>query len=368
MFFRLLTVIVLFSLGQLAAQDAANVLVVINDSSPLSRNIGEYYARRRGIPLKNICRIHSTQQEEIARADFERTIQEPIAACLRRNQLVDQVLYIVTTGGVPLRISGSDGLGGDIAAVDSELALLYTDLVSGKPHRTGGYIANPFFGKREAKFTHAEFPIYLVTRLAAYSFNTVQRMIDRSLAARNQGNFVIDMRSGSEETGNNWLLWASQRLPEKRVVLDKGIRVVSDQQDVIAYASWGSNDHARRQRLLNFRWLPGAIATEFVSTDSRTFTRPPKEWNISNDWKSDKAWFAGSPQSLTADYLEEGATAATGHVAEPYLHATPRPDFLFPAYYSGRNLAESYYLSIPYLSWQNILVGDPLCSLRSPGR
>ncbi len=45
---------------------------------------------------------------------------------------------------------------------------------------------------------------------------------------------------------------------------------------------------------------------------------------------------------------------------------TPRPDFLLPAYYSGRNLAESYYLAIRALSWQNIVVGDPLCSIGKP--
>ena len=47
---------------------------------------------------------------------------------------------------------------------------------------------------------------------------------------------------------------------------------------------------------------------------------------------------------------------------------TPRPDLLLPAYYSGRNLAESFYLSIPALSWQNVVIGDPLMSLGPPGK
>ena len=105
--------------------------------------------------------------------------------------------------------------------------------------------------------------------------------------------------------------------------------------------------------------------TEFVSTNARTFTRPPENWNIS-DWKSEKLWFLGSPQSMTADYILEGATGASGHTDEPYLTLTPRPDYLLPAYYHGRNLAESYYLAIRGLSWQNIVVGDPLCSLGAP--
>jgi Tfp pilus assembly protein PilF len=48
-------------------------------------------------------------------------------------------------------------------------------------------------------------------------------------------------------------------------------------------------------------------------------------------------------------------------VAEPYLDASVRADVLFPAYFAGFNLAESFYLSMPYLSWQTVVVGDPLC-------
>ena len=66
---------------------------------------------------------------------------------------------------------------------------------------------------------------------------------------------------------------------------------------------------------------------------------------------------------MSADYIQEGATGASGHVAEPFLALTPRPELLLPAYYSGRNLAESYYLAIRALSWQNIVIGDPLCSI-----
>jgi tetratricopeptide (TPR) repeat protein len=48
-------------------------------------------------------------------------------------------------------------------------------------------------------------------------------------------------------------------------------------------------------------------------------------------------------------------------VAEPYLDASIRADILFPAYLAGFNLAESFYLAMPYLSWQTMVVGDPLC-------
>jgi uncharacterized protein (TIGR03790 family) len=178
---------------------------------------------------------------------------------------------------------------------------------------------------------------------------------------------VIDQNSGEDVQGNDWLRDAVVRLPAGRIAYDDSAKVLYKQTDVIGYASWGSNDKNRHERFAGFQWLPGAIATEYVSSDGRTFTRPPKDWTIS-DWGSRDKWFVGSPQSLTADFLQEGASAATGHVWEPYLMATPHPDLLLPAYASGRTLAESFYLSIPYLSWQNIVAGDPLMSLGPPGK
>jgi len=255
---------------------------------------------------------------------------------------------------------------GENAGVDSELTLLYSDLKSGKPHALAGPANNPYFGRREAKFAHPDFPIFLVTRLAAYDLEGVKAIIDGSLHAANQGKFVIDMRSPGPAEGDSWLRQAANLLPKDRVIFDASEKVIYDQSGVIGYAGWGSNDKNRHRRLLGFHWLPGGIATEFVSSNGRTFERPPANWNIS-DWKSAQLWFAGSPQTLTADYLSEGATAATGHVDEPFLMMTPHPEYLLPAYYSGRNLAESYYLSIRALSWQNIVIGDPLCSLGAPG-
>jgi uncharacterized protein (TIGR03790 family) len=351
----------------LSAQGVANVLLVVNDASDLSREIGRYYASRRGVPSKNICHIRTAVTEAIQRAQYDREIAAPIGACLMQKRLTEQVLYIVTTGGVPLKIPGSSGLGGDYAAVDSELTLLYSDLKQGKEHPIAGPALNSFFGKRESKFGHPAFPMYLVTRLAAYDLGGVKAIIDRGMRAVNRGKFVIDTESPDPKEGDTWLREAANLLPKDRVIFDGSYNVIYDQTEVIGYAGWGSNDHQRHRRFLGFQWLPGAIATEFVSTNGRTFQKPPDSWNIS-DWGKKELWFAGAPQTLTADYLLEGATAATGHVDEPFLGMTPHPEYLLPAYYSGRNLAESYYISIRALSWQNIVIGDPLCTLGPPGR
>jgi len=344
-------------------QSAGSVLVVVNQTSPLSQEIAEYYARRRHIPSSNICRLNVQPDEEISRDEYQARIADPIGAFLRAHHLEEKILYIVTTAGLPLRVGGHGvGLPSEIASVDSELALLYSDIHS-HPHAAPSGIVNPFFGKINAPFRHPDFPIYLVTRLAGYDFSDVKGTIDRSLEARNRGVFVIDLRASDKTGGNRWLLQAAAQLPKQRVILDISSNVLYNEPNVIGYASWGSNDPDRKQRQLGFHWLPGAIMTEYVSTNARTFARPPDNWSFSSPAN---ASFGGSSQSLTADYIHEGVTGASGHVAEPLLQFTPRPDILLPAYYRGRNLAESYYLSIRALSWMNIVIGDPLCTLGKP--
>jgi len=358
---RKLAPILLLAAISLRAQGPENVLVVVNDYSAVSKSIGEYYALRRRIPLQNICHINVATEETISRAQYDEMAFR-IRAYLGSNHLRDQILYIVTTSGVPLRVSGKVGLDGDAASVDSELTLLY----QAGSHPINGSIRNPFFGKKDAAFEHPAFPIYLVTRLTGYSFDDVKAIVDRALLAKNRGKFVVDLRSSSDEPGNDWLRSAALALPKERVIFDESDTVLYHLTDVIGYASWGSNDPHRKQRSLGFQWLPGAIATEFVSTNARTFSQPPSSWNIGSWNDNPKTMFFDSPQTLTADYLHDGATGASGSVDEPYLHLNPRPDFLLPAYYRGRNLAESYYLAIPALSWMTVVVGDPLCSLGKP--
>jgi uncharacterized protein (TIGR03790 family) len=347
------------------AQTGENVLLVVNRNYPVSIQIGEYYRPRRSIPTRNVCFLATTSEEEIQWKTYEDEIERPIGECLKKTGLQEKVLYIVTTLGVPLKV---DGAGSQFqtqrASVDSELTLLYSKL-KGQTIPREGAVPNPFFMRREAEFTHARYPIYLVARLAAYDLAGVKAMIDHSLAAKNRGKFVLDLNSESDEQGNDWLRTASLALPQDRLVFDKSERVLYDQKDVIGYGSWGSNDKNRKRRRLGFQWLPGAIATEFVSTNARTFKPPPESWTYTT-WMDRLHFFAGSPQGISADLLQEGATGASGNVYEPYLISCARPDYLFPAYYQGRNLVESFYLSLMHLSWQSVVLGDPLCSLGKP--
>jgi len=345
------------------AQTPDQVLVVENRRSGTSRRIGDYYIHKRGIPIANLCMIDTVLDETIERPVYDKEIEGPVGLFLKKQGLQEKILYIVLTSGVPLRINGpGEGIRSEESSVDSEMTLLYQRL-RGVVIPLPGPINNPFFRQRDTPFRHPLFPMYLVTRLDGYNMADMQALVDRALQARNRGRFVIDLKARETNEGNQWLRTAALLLPPDRVILDESATVLTGVDNVIGYASWGSNDTDRKHRFLHFKWLPGAIATEYVSTDARTFRQPPADWEIGT-WADKHAWFAGAPQTLTADYIHEGATGASGQAFEPYLAFCPRPDFVLPAYYSGRTLAESFYLGIPGLSWMNVVIGDPLTRLK----
>jgi uncharacterized protein (TIGR03790 family) len=345
-----------FLAAPLFAQTAENLLLIINDASQASTEVGAYYAQKRGIPQSNILRIKTSADDSITREEYERQIELPIRAWLTRNFAQDRILYFVLAKGIPLRIIGTSGKEGTTASVDSELTLIYRKLM-GQSISPAGQVANPYFLNetpivQAKRFSHADQDIYLVSRLDGYNSTDIRALIDRGFAPSKEGEVLLDGKGSPEEKGDIWLKAAADQLAQMgfkdRVRFDNSKTVLTGVKKVLGYYSWGTSDPEIRIRRFDFELMPGALAGMFVGTDGRTFKDPPMD--------------SGAPQSLAADLIREGITGISAHVSDPFLEGTIRPNILFPAYLSGFNLIESYYLAMPYLSWQTVIVGDPLCA------
>jgi len=370
---RVCTVMLVGILGAartVMGQTGENVAVVINEASPDSVKIGEYYVKARGIPASNVIRLKTTTEESIQLAEFAGAIQAPIRAALLKGNLVDRVLYIVLTKGLPLRVLGTAGPEGTVSSVDSELTLLYRRL-TGRNVLIRGKIANPYYlGDQplsEAKpFTHRDHDIFLVSRLDGFTADEAISLVVKAQQPSRDGRVVLDQRDALvNRQGEDWLALAAQNLTKagfgSRVTLETTPKPARGISPVIGYYSWGSTDPQNRVRVTKMDFSPGALAATFVSTDARTFKEPPAEWTPTN-LANRNQFFGGSAQSLVGDLIREGATGVAGQVSEPYLESAVRPNILFPAYLSGMNLVEAFYLAIPHLSWQTIVIGDPLCA------
>lgn len=376
-----------------SAQSVRNVLVVVNTAVAESVEVGDHYVQARQVPPEQVVRIDVPRPvadpkappgtrlpnpEDISRADYVRRIEGPIAQWIAANSAHDRILFIVLTKGVPLRIAGTGGRQGTVASVDSELALLYTRQ-TGRAVAPGGPMANPYYlGDRELvdarPFTHASHDIYLVTRLDGFTVEDAKGLVDRAIEASQPrgpgagsgepGKIVIDLKAPIDARGNEWLQRAASRLTAAglgdRVVLEKTSQITTGEQGVLGYASWASGDPSYRRRRSGLGFVPGAISTALVSTDGRTLREPPSTWKV-GVWNDRASWFAGSPESLAGDLIRDGVTGLSAQVAEPYLDGAVRPDILLPAYLAGATLGEAYYLAMPYVGWQTIVIGDPLC-------
>ncbi|MFH1898398.1 MAG: TIGR03790 family protein [Candidatus Desantisbacteria bacterium] len=366
------------------AASSAQVLVIINEHSPISISIGKYYQQKRNIPPQNICYIRCPKSETITRLTYESKIMIPIARYLQNNNLVNQISYIVLTKGIPLRIKGTGGLQGNRASVDSELTLLKRNMPVDRYgfcryYDINGVVPNPYYLNNYKHFDSQRYNVYLVTRLTGYTMRDIKALIDRGCrqsaggskqggghipVQANMARFVLDATT-KNSIGNTWIRMAQINLQKKgfNVYCDNTKRYLQHQSGVIGYCGWGSNDpESTGKRFLYNKWLPGAVAVGFVSSSGRTFEEPSKHWRPGS-FKNPLAYHGGSPQTLAGDLIREGVTGIDAYVYEPYLESCTHPHILFEAYISGYNLAESYYLATPYLSWQNVIVGDPLCRI-----
>ena len=91
-----------------------------------------------------------------------------------------------------------------------------------------------------------------------------------------------------------------------------------------------------------FSWQRGAVGYHIASGECVTLRK-----------KGGRGW--------CKRMVEDGVAATLGPVAEPYVQAFPPPELFFDLLTRGNlSLGESYLRSLPYLSWQMVLVGDPL--------
>lgn len=337
-------------------EDYDDVLVVVNDRAPVSQQIADAFVAARDIPAENVVHIAAPAQERVPRSVYESEIRAPIADYLATTGLADRIDYIVTTKGVPLRVA--EPKLADNFSVDAGLATIGAPFppTFRRSDRNGtayeDVAVNPY-RDQEFPFSHATYGIYLVSRLTGYTLADALALIDRASAALgSRGRFVFDVSPGRDtpgfRVGNDWLrnAAASSRAAGYDTLLDESHVFVTGETGVLGYGSWGSNDGDSRRftehAIPHFTWVPGSVASTIVSTSGRTFTAPPHYG-----------------QSLIADLIAEGASAAAGHVAEPFLSGVADLGVLFDRYVKGYNLADSYWMAARQLSWMDVLVGDP---------
>ncbi|MDH7515768.1 MAG: TIGR03790 family protein [Bacteroidota bacterium] len=350
-----------------AAQTYNDVLVIVNSNSPMSQNVASYFRSQRSIPSVNICSIAMPTTEEIDSATYAGILAE-IKNYMQAYGLTSSINYIVTTQGVPLKVRRSGGVFGissNSGSFDSDLCLLNSQLES--QIGNAGVVSNPYVYST-ARFSRSTTfnNIVLVTRLAGYTYNDIVGLINRACQPYySTGEFVFDVDITKGTHILNTRMNTARNILKMRgynVYFDSSSVFVTNRTSVLGYVSWGSNDanwaSYTQKAQPHFTWSPKALAETYVSSSGRTFedstfVEPTIGW-----------------QSLVADLIHEGGvTGVKGYVWEPYTSALAQVHYLFDRWTSstGYNLAESFYASSAYLSWMDVVIGDPKATFAGEG-
>lgn len=329
-----------------AQEEAKRVLLVINASSPESRDIAAYYRAKRQIPRENVVVVNVSTTDNIGDAEYVTGIQKPVQDAIKATK--NQIDFIVLTSGLPIRLNDGGG-----NSVDGALSTMNLSLPAIPELKKEGITcsANPYY-KATERFSSKKYNMYLVTRLIGYTPEDAKGLVDNALAAKPlKGPFFFD-KAGNRNDGGYGAMQqmmdsADSRLKSKGYDsgLDASDEYILPPNPLMGYVTWGSNDAGfRGDRYRAVKFLPGALCETFVSTSGRTFH--PTEGG----------------QSLIADLIANGVTGVKGYVSEPFTFALAQPDILFDRYTDGFNLAESFYAASLVCKWKDIVVGDPLCN------
>ena len=373
------------------ALEAKEILVVANTRMAESLDIAKYYMESRAIPPSHLVRVALTLQESMSRDEYDNLLKGVVLNALQRVS-PQRIAAIVLIYGVPLKVQSPDltweeseevqrykkyvdGVTGqsvidngkeqkkdllqhinmllktdEKAAVDSELAL-----VKVSNYKLQGWIKNPYFlGFQEGPVDIVKDDVLLVCRLDGPDPATVYRIINDTLQAEKlglRGKAYFDARwPRPEEVGN--ALGGYQRYdlslhraadavaPRLTTILDKHEELLSENccPDTALYCGWYSLAHYRD----SFVWNKGSIGYHIASAECETLKdRRSSVWCLK--------------------MLEKGVAATIGPVFEPYVQGFPLPELFFRQLVEGDlSLGESYLTSLPYLSWQMVLIGDPM--------
>jgi uncharacterized protein (TIGR03790 family) len=378
---------------------ADEIAVIANKQQPESLSLARFYMEQRRIPAANLIIIDIDPAEDCRRSDYDLLIAAPVLSFLGKDGRQGKIRCLVTMYGVPLKISspafsdqgsetiaqltkkieeitlsldhGTDQSVPDIllgkisdikrqisyytkvqdmrAAVDSELTLVR------QAHALAHWLPNPYYRDEHGDFLpFGKEEVLMVSRLDGSSPELVRRMITDALAAEKdglRGEAFFDARwpdPGLKQVDSyGWYDRSIHRAATAVRQSNRMERVVVDDQSALLqpgvarhaalYCGW----YSLAAYIDAFTWRQGAVGYHIASSECTTLKK-----------EASQVW--------CKRMLEKGAAATIGPVGEPYVNAFPPPDLFFAFLTGGKNLVESYFFSLPHLSWKMVLIGDPL--------
>ncbi len=372
-----------------AASAGDSVIILFNRNVPESKEVAEYYAKVRHVPSSQIFGFDLPSSDRITREVYREKIEQPLLKKLESahllvyeknqalaegskakfNLVASKIRYAVIAYGFPFIILEDSNVVESVAqtiqpalrrneaAVDSELSCLH---LSKNGYVLTGFVPNPLYQATNATMlTPINGPL-MVARLDGPSAAIARGLVDKAQQAERDGLWgraYFDARgltNGSYLVGDEWMRAAAQACRRKgfETVLDDTpptFPAAFPLSQVAIYAGWYDANVSGPFTRDTVEFMPGAFAYHLHSFSANALRNPGRTW--------------------VGPLLAKGATITMGCVLEPYLEATPDIGCFMPRFFNGFTFGEAAYASCRALSWQIVVLGDPLYNpFGRPGR
>lgn len=340
----------------LAGGSGLNVAVVVNQNSPDSIELGNYYCEKRGVPPQNFLRINwAGGNNTWTTSEFDMFLRTPLTAMLASRQLTNQIDVVLLSMDIPYRVTRATGVSAASGVNSTTSSLFYGFHPDGCTNDCPASIpscnlppdsANHYAGSED--LFRSSPPLgptsnsWLAMMLTSSNLTQAKALVDRGLVS----DFAMPTQqvflAKSDDVNRNvrYTLFDNAlfniQLGGVMNAVRANLNTTSGLGTMLGYAN------GYYAFTIDGSFAPGAMADSLTSYGGLLFEN------------------SGHTDAL--DFLNAGATASYGTVVEPcnYLEKFPSTmNYFYQA--RGFSIAECYYqsLSNPY---QGILVGEPLAA------
>jgi uncharacterized protein (TIGR03790 family) len=349
-----------------------NVLVVVNQNSTNSVELGNYYCEKRQVPPQNLLRINwPGGNGNWTYSDFTNYLLNPFFGLMASQQLTNQIDYVVLSMDIPFEVTET----GTSSGVNSTTAALFYGFKSDLPAPVdytsqGAAGCNLPFGStnsyvlsetilRQNNPSTATTNSFLAVMITANSLPQAKAIVDQGVASdytlptqtvilgHSRTEPVRDVRYFPLES---MTLTTSATIPDTYdgAIFNTQLRgnysmIQTNMDSPLTFSNALGYENGHYQFTITpHAFVPGAMADSLTSFGGFIF--------------------GNNDQTTLLALINAGACGAYGTVIEPcnYLEKFPSPqNYFFQS--RGFSLAECYYQSVtnPY---QGLIVGEPLAA------
>jgi len=314
--------------GRLSARELG---LVINTADPYSVQVGEYYARARGLGPSQVMRVVLPARQDLGAAEF-RLLAAQIA-----DHFGDDIQALVLAWNQPYAVGCQSITGALTLGLDASLC-------------THGCAATPksrYFNSASAR-PWTDLRLRPSMLLAAGDVASARALIQRGVAADHSLGWrgAPPVQAMYVSTSDAARSVRARLFPPPGPLRGMGVDVEIERGDtppaadrVLLYQTGA----ARLTGLSGLHFVPGALADHLTSFGGQLDGR--------------------SGQTSVLAWIGSGATASYGTVSEPCNHPQkfPHPQLLLLHYLQGSTAIEAYWKSVAWPS-QGLFVGEPLAA------